>query len=108
MVCEWGMSERMGPLAFGTKEEQIFLGREIAQHKDYSEVTAIAIDEEIKKMVIQGHETAKSILSANIHILHALAQALIDREELNAEEIDHLVATWSAPNGSSDALPAVV
>ena len=74
MVCEWGMSDRMGPLAFGKQEEQIFLGREIAQHKDYSEVTAIAIDEEVKNLVAGGYETAKSILSSNIHILHALAQ----------------------------------
>lgn len=91
MVCEWGMSERMGPLAFGKQEEQIFLGREIAQHKDYSEVTAIAIDEEVKGLVAGGYETAKSILSSNIHILHALAQALIEREELSAEEIHELV-----------------
>jgi cell division protease FtsH len=108
MVCEWGMSERMGPLAFGTKEEQIFLGREIAQHKDYSEVTAIAIDEEIKRMVTHGYDTAKSILSANIRILHALAQELIEREELNAEEIDRLVAMWSEPHGRSNEIPAVV
>jgi len=91
MVCEWGMSERMGPLAFGKQEEQIFLGREIAQHKDYSEVTAIAIDEEVKGLVSGGYETAKSILSSNIHILHALAHALIDKEELSAEEIHRLV-----------------
>ena len=99
MVCEWGMSERMGPLSFGKKEEQIFLGREIAQHKDYSEVTAIAIDEEVKVMVSSGHETAKSVLSVNIHILHALAQALIEREELNAEEIDRIVSDWSNGHG---------
>jgi cell division protease FtsH len=108
MVCEWGMSERMGPLAFGTKEEQIFLGREIAQHKDYSEVTAIAIDEEIKRMVTHGYDTAKSILSSNIHILHALAQELIEREELNAEDIDRLVTMWSEPTGRSDTISAVV
>jgi cell division protease FtsH len=108
MVCEWGMSERMGPLAFGTKEEQIFLGREISQHKDYSEVTAIAIDEEIKRMVTHGYDTAKSILSANIHVLHALAQELIEREELNAEEINRLVAMWSEPNGRSNEISAVV
>src|SRR5882672_8864105 len=101
MVCEWGMSERMGPLAFGTKEEQIFLGREIAQHKDYSEVTAIAIDEEIKRMVTYGYDTAKSILSANIHVLHALAQALIEREELNAAEIDHLVVCSNSRSHSN-------
>jgi len=91
MVCEWGMSERMGPLAFGKQEEQIFLGREIAQHKDYSEVTAIAIDEEVKGLVAGGYETARSILSSNIHILHALAQALIEQEELSSEEVHRLV-----------------
>ena len=102
MVCEWGMSERMGPLAFGKQEEQIFLGREIAQHKDYSEVTAIAIDEEVKGLVAGGYETAKSILSTNIHILHALAQALIEKEELSAEEIHRLVAEVGDdyPNGN--------
>jgi len=104
MVCEWGMSERMGPLAFGTKEEQIFLGREIAQHKDYSEVTAVAIDEEITRTVTQAYETAQAILFSNIHILHALAQALIEREELNAEEIDRLVAAWSHPKGGGDEM----
>ena len=107
MVCEWGMSERMGPLSFGKKEEQIFLGREIAQHKDYSEVTAIAIDEEIKRMVTHAYETAKSILSTNIHILQALAQALIEREELNAEEISRVIAEWSDTNGSSPETTAV-
>ncbi len=98
MVCEWGMSERMGPLAFGKQEEQIFLGREIAQHKDYSEVTAIAIDEEVKSLVAGGYETAKSILSSNIHILHALAEALIEQEELSAEEIHQLVIKVGEPS----------
>lgn len=102
MVCEWGMSERMGPLAFGKQEEQIFLGREIAQHKDYSEVTAIAIDEEVKGLVAGGYETAKSILSSNIHILHALAQALIEREELSAEEVHRLVAETGTLNHSDN------
>ena len=108
MVCEWGMSERMGPLSFGKKEEQIFLGREIAQHKDYSEVTAIAIDEEIKQMVTNGYETAKSILSTNVHILHAIAQALIEREELNAEEINRIVTEWNDTNGSSNYPTTVI
>jgi cell division protease FtsH len=107
MVCEWGMSDRMGPLSFGKKEEQIFLGREIAQHKDYSEVTAIAIDEEIKRMVTNAYETAKSILSTNIHLLHALARALIDREELNAEEIGRVIAEWGDTNGNSPETTAV-
>ncbi len=100
MVCEWGMSERMGPLAFGKQEEQIFLGREIAQHKDYSEVTAIAIDEEVRNLVAGGYETASSLLSENIHILHALAQELIDKEELSADEIHQLVTEAGASNGN--------
>ncbi len=104
MVCEWGMSERMGPLAFGKQEEQIFLGREIAQHKDYSEATAVAIDEEVKGLVAGGYETAKSILSSNIHILHALAEALIDQEELSAEEIHQLVAEMGEANPSGNGI----
>ena len=64
MVCEWGMSE-LGPLTFGKKEEQIFLGREIAQHRDYSEDTAIKIDEEVQKLVKRGYDTAKDLLEAN-------------------------------------------
>jgi cell division protease FtsH len=108
MVCEWGMSDRMGPLAFGKQEEQIFLGREIAQHKDYSEVTAIAIDEEIKRLVTYGYDTAKATLSTNIHILHALAQALIEREELRAEEIDKIVVAWSGQANGSDEVAAVI
>lgn len=108
MVCEWGMSERMGPLAFGTKEEQIFLGRELAQHKDYSEVTAVAIDEEIKRMVTTAYETAKSLLSTNAHILHSLAQALIEREELSAEEIDQLVGVGLAGAVGHGSTAAIV
>ncbi len=108
MVCEWGMSDRMGPLAFGVKEEQIFLGREIAQHKDYSEVTAIAIDEEVKRLVNNGYEGAKSILSANLHILHALAKALVEHEELNADEIAVLVEECSKSNNGSGGVPSML
>ena len=107
MVCEWGMSDRMGPLAFGLKEEQIFLGREIAQHKDYSEVTAIAIDEEVKRLVNNGYEGAKSILSANVQILHALAQALVEHEELNADEISALVEDCRKAASGNGAVPSM-
>jgi cell division protease FtsH len=107
MVCEWGMSDRMGPLAFGKQEEQIFLGREIAQHKDYSEVTAIAIDEEVKRLVTDGYETAKSTLAANIHILHAIAQALIEKEELSAEEIHRIVTGWGDDDNGTTPSPVV-
>src|SRR6202030_3974579 len=72
MVCEWGMSD-LGPLTFGKKEEQIFLGREISQHRDYSEDTAIKIDGEVRKLVNSGYETAKSILEGNRDTLQKIA-----------------------------------
>jgi cell division protease FtsH len=96
MVCEWGMSE-LGPLTFGKKEEQIFLGREIAQHRDYSEATAIQIDEEVRKMVSAGYNTAKQILSDNRDTLTRIALALIEREVLDAVEIKMLVEGTSLP-----------
>jgi cell division protease FtsH len=96
MVCEWGMSE-LGPLTFGKKEEQIFLGREIAQHRDYSEATAIQIDEEVRKMVSAGYNTAKQILSDNRDTLTRIAQALIEREVLDAVEIKMLVEGRNLP-----------
>jgi len=96
MVCEWGMSE-LGPLTFGKKEEQIFLGREIAQHRDYSEATAIQIDEEVRKMVGAGYATAKTILSDNRDTLERIARALIEREVLDASEIKMLVEGTDLP-----------
>src|ERR1700739_2467011 len=81
MVCEYGMSS-LGPLTFGKKEEQIFLGREIAQHRDYSEATAIQIDEEVRKIVNAGYNTAKGILTEHRETLVKIAQALIEREVL--------------------------
>jgi cell division protease FtsH len=90
MVCEWGMSD-LGPLTFGKKEEQIFLGREIAQHRDYSEDTAIKIDQEVRKLVSNGYTTAKQILSDNRDTLERIARALIEREVLDANEIKLLV-----------------
>jgi len=92
MVCQWGMSERLGPLSFGQKDEQIFLGREFAQHKDYSEETAVLIDQEIRGVVTQAYEKAKKILQENMDSLHALAQALLDRETLLEKEIDAIIA----------------
>jgi len=90
------MSE-LGPLTFGKKEEQIFLGREIAQHRDYSEATAIQIDEEVRKMVSAGYNTAKQILSDNRDTLTRIALALIEREVLDAVEIKMLVEGTSLP-----------
>ena len=89
--------ERSRPLTFGKKEEQIFLGREIAQHRDYSEATAIQIDEEVKKMVSAGYSTAKDILSGNRDTLEKIARALIEREVLDASEIKLLVDGQNLP-----------
>ncbi len=86
MVCEWGMSD-LGPLTFGKKEEQIFLGREIAQHRDFSEDTAIRIDSEVRRLVLEGYQKANSILSENGEALHKIAAALLEREVLDANEV---------------------
>jgi cell division protease FtsH len=88
MVCEWGMSESMGPLTFGKKEEEIFLGREIAKHRDYSELTAQKIDDEVKRIVLEATERAANIIKQNEGKLHALAQALLEREMVDGDEID--------------------
>jgi len=97
MVCTWGMSKTLGPLAFGKKEEQIFLGREIAQHQDYSEETARIIDREIKKLITDSYNEAMEILRENRDKLETLADALIEREVLDAEEINILVAGRRLP-----------
>jgi len=90
MVCEWGMSS-LGPLTFGKKEEQIFLGREIAQHRDYSEDTAIKIDLEVRRLVDEGYNKAKSLLSDSREVLTKIANALLEREVLDANEIKMIV-----------------
>jgi cell division protease FtsH len=92
MVCEWGMSGEMGPLSYGKKDEQVFLGREIASHKNYSEETAEKIDNEIYKIVMGNYEKAKIILSESIDILHKLAEELLVKEVLNADELDAIVS----------------
>jgi cell division protease FtsH len=91
MVCQFGMSS-LGPLTFGKQEEQIFLGREIAQHRDYSEHTAVAIDDEVRKFVLGGYERAKTILMENREGLTRIAEALLERESLDAAEIKLLLA----------------
>jgi len=96
MVCEWGMSE-LGPLTFGKKEEQIFLGREISQHRDYSEDTAIKIDQEVRRIVKKGYDTARDIIERNRETLIRIAQALIEREVLDAPEIALLVDGQNLP-----------
>jgi cell division protease FtsH len=97
MVCEWGMSETIGPLAFGQKEEQIFLGREIAQHRDYSEQTAVLIDKEVRKVVDEALANAEKIVADNIDKLNDLANALLEREILDREEVEKLLKGEKLP-----------
>jgi cell division protease FtsH len=100
MVCEWGMSP-MGPLTFGKKEEQIFLGREIAQHRDYSEATAIRIDAEVGHLVKTAYERAKTYIVENSDALVRIAEALLEREVLDAEEIKALLEGRELPSLTS-------
>jgi len=92
MVCEWGMSDAMGPLTFGKKEEQIFLGREIAQHQDYSEDTALKIDHEVKRFVTDNYERSHKLLGDNKDTLVQIADALLAREVLDADQVKRLAA----------------
>ncbi|RKY93200.1 MAG: cell division protein FtsH [Ignavibacteriae bacterium] len=108
MVCEWGMSDKLGPLSYGAKEEEIFLGREIQKHRDYSEKVAIEIDEEISKIVKHGVERAEKILKDNMEILHKLSKELLEREILDGHEIDTIIKGEELPpvpeNGKGEAL----
>ncbi len=96
MVCEWGMSE-LGPLSFGKKDEQIFLGREIAQHRDYSEATAIKIDEQVRKLVENGYNTARKVIEERSDALMRIADALLEREVLEGSEVVDLINGKTLP-----------
>jgi cell division protease FtsH len=117
MVCEWGMSNTMGPLTFGKKEEQIFLGREIAQHQDYSEDTALRIDQEVKRFVTDNYGRANAIITEHKQRILDMADALLARETLDAEQVKRLCAglplddptpsaTGSPPSASRETKPA--
>ena len=92
MVCDFGMSDSLGPLSFGKKEEQIFLGREISQHRDYSELTAQKIDEEVRRIVTDAYNKTSAIIKDNLEALHQLAAALLERETLDGKQIDEILA----------------
>lgn len=100
MVCEWGMSEKLGPLTFGRREEQIFLGKELTRQKDYSEKIAAEIDDEVKTIVADRYDYAKQLLIDNKPILIKLAEALLERETLNAADINKIVEV--APDGDKE------
>ena len=97
MVCEWGMSDQMGPLTFGKKEEQIFLGREIAQHQDYSEATAVLIDKEVHRIGTSAYQRARNLLEERRDTLKKIAMALLEREVLDGDEIDALIRGEDLP-----------
>jgi cell division protease FtsH len=113
MVCEWGMSEKLGPLTYGQKDEEIFLGRQITRHKNYSEETAITIDGEIKGIVEKQMKRAEKVLKENMDTLHRLAQALLEREILDSSEIDLVIKGEQLPpversgNGRAQSSQAV-
>jgi cell division protease FtsH len=104
MVCEWGMSE-LGPLSFGKKDEQIFLGREIAQHRDYSEETAIKIDQQVRKLVEDGYSRARAIIVDRSDALVKIAEALLEREVLDGAEVLDLIAGKQLPKHTSTPKP---
>ena len=87
MVCEWGMSDELGPMAFGKKNEEIFLGREIQSHRDYSEETAQKIDHEVVAIIKNAQETAHKILEDNISLLHLMAEELLEHETIDGNDI---------------------
>jgi cell division protease FtsH len=110
MVCEWGMSDSMGPLTFGKKEEQIFLGREIAQHQDYSEDTALKIDHEVKRFVTEAYTRAHEILVQYKPRLIDMSEALLARETLDSDQVRRIVAgdPLDEPTSAAPAPPQVV
>ncbi|HMI38961.1 MAG TPA: ATP-dependent zinc metalloprotease FtsH [Nitrospiraceae bacterium] len=91
MVCEWGMSEKMGPLTFGKQNEQVFLGRELGSQRDFSEQIAMEIDQEVKRLVTENYERAKRLLTENMASLKRLAEALLEKEVLDGSDIDHIL-----------------
>ncbi len=109
MVCEWGMSDKLGPLTYGARDEEIFLGRQITRNRNYSEDTAISIDEEIKKIVTNGMKRAEKILNENLDTLHRLAASLLEREILEGAEIDAIIRGEQLPpvekRGNGESTP---
>lgn len=105
MVCEWGMSEKLGPLTFGRKEEQIFLGKEFSRHRDFSEETALSIDAEIRRVVMDGYHEAKRILMENQETVKRLAEVLLERETLDAAQIQAVIDGKDLPNPDNNQGP---
>ncbi len=107
MVCEWGMSDELGPLAYGKKEEQIFLGREISQHRDYSEHTAQRIDEVVKQIVLDAIGSTTTLLEDNLDILKAVANELLDKETITLEDMDRIIANLKEGKEPGEPRPEI-
>lgn len=109
MVCSFGMSDELGPLSFGKTDDQIFLGREIAQHRDYSEATAEKIDAEVRKIISTSYDKTARLINENIGILHTMAKALLEKETLNTEDIDKIMESGNqeGSNENSTSTPEV-
>jgi cell division protease FtsH len=106
MVCEWGMSEKLGPMTFGKKEEEIFLGRDFTQKAAYSKNTAIEIDAEIRRIIQDSYHRAKDLLTINLRLLHQVAEKLLEKEVLNGSEIDAIISAFAANGGDPFAAPS--
>lgn len=107
MVCEWGMSEKLGPMTFGKKEEEIFLGRDFTQKVDYSENTAIEIDAEVRRIIQESYHRAKDLLKTNLRLLHKVAEMLLEKEVLDGSEIDAIVREFGGNGGDPLAAAAI-
>ena len=101
MVCEWGMSERLGPMTFGKKEEEIFLGRDFTKKADYSKSTAVEIDAEIRRIIQESYHRAKDLLTTNLLLLHKVAENLLEKEVLDGSEIDAIVRAFGGNGGDT-------
>jgi cell division protease FtsH len=107
MVCEWGMSKELGPMTFGRREEQIFLGRDISHHKDYSEHTAVEIDQEVRRIIDDSYCKARQILSDHMPLLHAIAERLLEKEVLDGAEVEAMALAFREGREMPASLPPV-
>jgi cell division protease FtsH len=105
MVCEWGMSEKLGPVSFGKKDEQIFLGREMSTHKNYSEATAVEIDTEIRRIVDENYARVKQLLIDNLDVLHRISKELIVKENLSGAEVDEIMKGDAPEKAETETAP---
>jgi cell division protease FtsH len=105
MVCEWGMSEKLGPMTFGKKGQEIFLGRDFTQKTDYSQSTAIEIDAEVRRIIQESYHRATDLLKTNLRLLHKVAEKLLEKEVLDGSEIDAIARAFGG-NGGDPFIPS--